>query len=80
MGRYFERVNTSPKQKKIKKRLEELGNTDVEVWWEPLSAACEMGGRGGGFMFSSSEYELELIGYSFEEAMEIIEDYAVTNV
>lgn len=31
-------------------------------------------------MFSSSEYELELIGYSFEEAMEIIEDYAVTNV
>lgn len=44
MGRYYDKVNSSPKAKKIKKRLEELGNTDVEVWWEQLESACEMCG------------------------------------
>ena len=77
MGRYSEKVNTSLNQKKIKKRLEKLGNTDVEVWWEQLESACEMCGMGGGFFFSSEEYALEPIGYSFNEAIEIIENYAV---
>ena len=77
MGRYSVKVNTSPKQKKIRKRLEELGNTDVEVWWEQLESACEMCGLGGGFFFSSEEFTLEPIGYSFEEAMEAIEYYTV---
>ena len=74
MGRYSEKVNTSLNQKKIKKRLEKLGNTDVEVWWEQLESACEMCGMGGGFFFSSEEYALEPIGYSFNEAIEIIEN------
>lgn len=77
MGRHFEKVNNTPKQKKIKKRLEELGNTDVEVWWEKLESACEMCGMGGGYFFSSEEYCLEPIGYSFDEAMEYIENYKV---
>ena len=77
MGRYYDKVNSSPKAKKIKKRLEELGNTDVEVWWEQLESACEMCGNGGGYMFSSEEFSLEPIGYSFDEAMEYIEDYKV---
>ncbi|BBF41990.1 hypothetical protein lbkm_0671 [Lachnospiraceae bacterium KM106-2] len=72
-GKYYSRVNVSQKQKKIKKRLEELGNTDVEVWWEKLEHAVEMGGMGGGFFFCSNEYSLEPIGYSFDEAMEYIE-------
>ena len=77
MGRYFDKVNTSSKAKKIKKKLEELGNTDVEVWWEPIESAMEMCGNGGGYFFSSEEYTLEPIGYSFDEAMEIIESYSV---
>lgn len=77
MGRFSEKVNTSPKQKKIKQRLEELGNTAVEVWWEPLEAACEMCGNGGGFFFSSEEFTLEPIGYSFDEAMEYIEHFKI---
>jgi CRISPR/Cas system-associated protein Cas10 (large subunit of type III CRISPR-Cas system) len=74
MGRYFEKVNTSPNSKKIKKRLEELGHTEVEVWWEPIGQACEMCGNDGGFFFSSEEMELEPIGYSFAEAMDYLNE------
>lgn len=77
MGRYFEKVNTSPKQKKIKKRLEELGNTNVEVWWEQIGPACEMCGNEGGYFFCSEEYAHVPIGYSFDEAMEYIEHFKV---
>jgi hypothetical protein len=73
MGRYSEKVNTSPKQKKIKKVLEELGHTDVEVWWEPIGGATEMCGNEGGYFFSSEENTLEPIGYSFNEVMEYIQ-------
>lgn len=77
MGRYSVKVNCTPKQKKIKKRLEELGHKDVEVWWEPLEPACEMCGMGGGYFFSSETEGLEPIGYSIDEAMDNIEDYCL---
>lgn len=73
MGYYVDKVNTSPNQKKIKKALEDLGHTNVEVWWEPLGAAIEMSGHDGGFFFHSDQEELEPLGYSFNEAMEYIE-------
>lgn len=72
MGRYFDKVNTSPKQKKIKTALEALGHTNVEVWWEPLESATEMCGYGGGYFFCSDEMDLEPIGYSFSEVMDLI--------
>lgn len=73
MGEYYEKVNTSPKQKKIKKALEEKGHANVEVWWEPLESAMEMCGMGGGYFFHSDQKGLEPLGYSFNEAMEAIE-------
>lgn len=74
MGRYCEKVNTSPKQKKIKKKLEELGHANVEVWWEQLESANEMCGMGGGYFFCSDQEDLNPIGYSFEDVMDTIEN------
>lgn len=73
MGRMFPKVNTSRNQLKIKKRLEELGHTNVEVWWEPV----KMCGLDGGFFFSSEECILEPLGYSFDEAIAYVEDFAL---
>jgi len=75
LGKYFEKVNASPKQKIIKKALEALGHTNVEVWWEPLMPAIEMGGMGGGFFFTSDQEMLEPLGYSFKEVMEAIDEW-----
>ena len=72
MGKYAEKVNTSPNQKKIKKALEEIGHTNVEVWWDKLQSAMEMCGMGGGYMFCSDQEEIYPIGYSFDSAMEFI--------
>lgn len=77
MGRMFPKVNTSRNQLKIKKRLEELGHTNVEVWWEPVRNGPEMCGLEGGFFFSSEECTLEPLGYSFDEAIEYVEDFAL---
>jgi len=74
MGKYKEKVNNTPKQKKIKKKLEELGHTNVEVWWEQLESACEMCGMGGGYMFCSDQETLYPIGYSLEDALDTIEN------
>jgi hypothetical protein len=80
MGLYFEKVNTSPKQKKIKVALEAIGHTNVEVWWEPIGGAPEMCGPEGGFFFHSDQESLEPLGYSFNEAMEAIETWEYLNV
>ena len=66
--------NKSIKCKKIKKKLEENGHTNVFVWYERLGTAVEMGGHSGGYMYTSDQIEIEPIGYSFEEAMETIEN------
>ena len=81
MGRFTEKVNTSPKQKKLKKALEELGHTNVEVWWENLESVMEMCGPEGGYFFCSDQDTFEPIGYSFNEAMEYIrtESYLKVN-
>lgn len=78
-GRYSEKVNTSPNQKKLKKRLEELGHTNVEVWWETVRGSLEMSGAEGGVFFSSDQCELEPVGYSYEEAFEYIENFDERN-
>lgn len=75
IGRMYPKVNTSRNQLKLKRRLEELGHTKVEVWWEPVRNGPEMCGPEGGFFFSSEENILEPLGYSFEEAIECVEDY-----
>ena len=80
MGQYSEKVNTSLKQKKIKKALEEKGHTNVEVWWDNLEPAMEMCGMGGGYSFHSDQEELEPLGYSFDEAMEAIEEWSWLDV
>ena len=74
-GTYFEKVNTSPKQKKIKAAVEALGHTNVEVWWEPIGGAPEMCGNEGGYFFHSGQEELEPLGYSFDEAMEALQNW-----
>lgn len=73
-GKYYNKVNTSRNSLKLKKRLEQMGHTNVEVWWEPVSGGCEMGGYDGGVFFHSDQNELEPLGYSYEEANEYIED------
>lgn len=76
-GRMYPKVNTSRNQLKIKKRLEELGHTDVEVWWEPVRSGPEMCGPEGGFFFSSDENAIMPLGYSFEEAIEYVENFDI---
>lgn len=66
--------NKSVKCKKIKKKLEENGHINVFVWYERLGAAVEMGGHSGGYMYASDQTTIEPIGYSFEEAIETIEN------
>ena len=82
MGKYTDKkVNNTPKAKKIKKRLEELGHKNVEVWYETIKSGCEMSGYEGGWAFSSNNdnedesYFDPCLGYNFEEALETIEDY-----
>jgi hypothetical protein len=72
MGRYSDKINTSPKQKKIKKALEEIGHTNIEVWWENLGAAVEMCGMSGGYFFHSDQEEHYPLGLSFDEVIELI--------
>jgi hypothetical protein len=76
MGKYADKVNTSPNQKKLKAALETKGHTNVEVWWEPLEPGCEMGGPFGGYFFCSDQNPCqEPIGYSFSDAMEAIKEW-----
>ena len=75
MGQYSEKVNNTPKQKKIKKKLEDMGHTNVEVWWEKLQPACEMCGMGGGYIFCSDQEQVYPLGYSLEDALYSIENY-----
>lgn len=74
MGQYSEKVNNTPKQKKIKKKLEELGHTNVEVWWEKLQPAIEMCGMGGGYVFCSDQEQVFPLGYSLEDALYSIDN------
>ena len=85
MGKYTnKKVNNTPKAKKIKKRLEELGHKNVEVWYEPIRSGVEMSGYEGGWAFCSDncddDYESYFdpcLGYNFEEALEAVEDYDI---
>ena len=43
-GKYNEHVNESRNQKKLKKLIEQLGHTSVEVWWEAVRGGYDMGG------------------------------------
>lgn len=73
-GKYSEHVNESRNQIKLKKKLEELGHTNVEVWWEVVKGGYEMGGYDGGFFFCSDVCSYEPLGYSFNEAWELLND------
>lgn len=73
-GKYNEHVNESRNQKKLKKLIEQLGHTSVEVWWEAVRGGYDMGGYDGGFMFCSDICTCEPLGYSFEEAWEYLND------
>lgn len=83
MGTYTDKkINNTPKAKKLKNKLEELGHQNVEVWWENISRGSEMSGYEGGWFFCSQIIEkdtedtyFEPLGYNFEEAMEYIENY-----
>lgn len=87
MGTFTDaKINNTPKARKIKKRLEELGHQNVEVWYEPVRRGCEMSGYEGGWFFCSKiidEIEniedtyFEPIGYSIEEALDYIEEYDI---
>jgi len=80
MGEFAEKVNTSPKQKKIKVILEDMGHTNVEVWWETLGSAPEMCGNDGGYFFRSDQNHHEPLGYSFNEAVQYIASSSYFNV
>lgn len=83
MNKYTDKkVNGTSKAKKLKKRLEELGHKNVEVWYEIIKRGCEMSGYEGGWAFCSNnedeEYFDPCLGYNFEEALEAIEQYNLT--
>jgi hypothetical protein len=69
---YRDKANKTPNQKKIKKRLEELGHKNVFVWWEPLGVAMEMAGCDGGYMFTSDHEVIYPIGYSLDDALDTL--------
>lgn len=80
MGKYTDKkVNNTPKAKKIKKALEELGHKNVEVWYDTIRSGAEMSGCEGGWAFCSGDEEESYfdpcLGYNFEEALEGIEEY-----
>lgn len=83
MGTYTnKKINNTPKAKKIKKILEELGHQNVEVWWENIRSGSEMSGYEGGWFFCSNTLTenteddyFEPLGYNIEDAMEYIESY-----
>jgi hypothetical protein len=68
------KTNNTPKAKKIKKKLEELGHTDVHVWYEQLEPGHIMAGPTGGYCFTSDQWSYDGLGYSFNEAMEMLSD------
>lgn len=80
MAKYTDKkVNNTPKARKLKKKLEELGHKNVEVWYETVRTGCEMSGYEGGWSFCSSNEDEEhfdpCLGYNFEEALETIDEY-----
>jgi len=80
-GKYSDKVNTSRNQLRIKKILEKIGHTTVEVWWEPVGRGYEMAGPDGGVFFTSDQYDyINPIGYTFTEAEECVkEEYVIRN-
>ena len=74
-GRYFYKVNESRNQLKLKRKLEELGHTNVEVWYEPVRRGPEMGGPEGGVFFSSEEEPIAPLGYNYDEAYKFAESF-----
>lgn len=79
-GRYFYKVNESRNQLKLKRKLEELGHTNVEVWYEPVRRGPEMCGPEGGVFFCSEQEMLMPLGYNYEQARQFVEkNYAIRN-
>jgi hypothetical protein len=68
------KTNNTPKTKKIKKRLEELGHTDVHVWYEKLEPGHIMAGPMGGYCFTSDQWDYDQIGYSVNDVIETLND------
>lgn len=74
MGKMTNRpINSTPKAKRLKTLLGLCGETNVEVWWEPVSKGVEMGGPEGGWFFASDEVSIEPLGYSYNEAWEAVQ-------
>jgi len=74
---YWNRENCSIPNKsknaiKLKKAVENKGFTNVYIWFESLGIAMEMGGPSGGFMMQCDQNSYYPLGYSAEEAMEVI--------
>lgn len=83
MGRYTDRnVNSTPRANYIRRKLEEYGHKNVEVWWETIRRGSEMSGYEGGWFFCSnwededgeSDY-FEPLGYNINEALETIQEF-----
>ena len=71
---YQNKFNKTPNQKKIKKRLEELGHRHVFVWWEPIEAGLIMCGCGGGYFAVSDREDLLPLGLSCREALDFLRE------
>lgn len=78
------KISNSLKARKLKKRLEELGHTNINIWYEPVRRGCEMGGYEGGWFFTSStvtenteDNYFDVLGYNIEEALEAVENYDI---
>lgn len=57
-------------RREIEKRL---GETDVDVWYEPIHGPCmEKVGYAGGWFYSSDETSQTPLGYNVDEALEMI--------
>jgi hypothetical protein len=67
----------SRKSRALKAEIESLlGETNVEVWWQPLGRDYEMMGRSGGWFYRSAERSIEPLGHDFNQAMIAIQQEA----
>ena len=73
-GKYNNDINRTKNCLKIKSKIEKLGHTGIEVWYERPCGSVEMEGTQGGYFFISNEHnDLEPLGLSLNEVFSYID-------
>jgi len=65
----------SANSNRITAELAKRGHTNIKVWWEPIQAAAEMCGPGGGWLASTDQIKDEPLGLSAARAVHHIRNH-----